>query len=351
MRNGLVIVGYGGMGEWHGYHLMTKVPEVNLKGAYDIREERMEVARKNGIHTYSSYEEVLSDPEVSIVIIATPNNFHKPLAEQAMLSGKDVILEKPATMNAEDFAQLMELSKVTGRLLTSHQNRRWDADYNIVKKIYRERLLGDVYMLENRVQGSRQVLNGWRGVKENGGGMVYDWGVHLIDQYLDMIDSPVTEVYANLFSLYTEEVDDNFKAILRFENKVSALIEVSMNCFILHPRWHVSAENGTAIINDWDLNGKMVALSDDKELVWDEKIVYTSAGPTRSMAPRPPETTTEKPLPQVQVDSADFYRNVLKASNGQEELVVKPEQTLRVLKVMDAIFQSDQLGQSIRCRI
>ena len=132
----------------------------------------MEVARKNGLRTYSSYEEVLSDSEVSVVIIATPNNFHKPLAEQAMLNGKDVILEKPATMNAEEFLQLMELSKITGRLLTTHQNRRWDADYNIVKKIYKERLLGDVYMLENRVQGSRQVLNGWRGVKENGGGMV-----------------------------------------------------------------------------------------------------------------------------------------------------------------------------------
>ena len=157
MRNGLVIIGYGGMGEWHGYHIMNSVPEVNLKGAYDIREERMEVARKNGLRTYSSYEEVLSDSEVSVVIIATPNNFHKPLAEQAMLNGKDVILEKPATMNAEEFLQLMELSKITGRLLTTHQNRRWDADYNIVKKIYKERLLGDVYMLENRVQGSRPV--------------------------------------------------------------------------------------------------------------------------------------------------------------------------------------------------
>lgn len=351
MKNGFVIVGYGGMGEWHGYHITHDVPEVELLGAYDIRPERLEAARKNGINTYSSFEEVLSDPRVNILIIATPNNFHKPLAEQAMMRGKNVILEKPATMNAEEFIQLMELSKVTGCLLTVHQNRRWDADYNIVKKIYKEKLLGNVYMLENRVQGSRQVLNGWRGAKENGGGMVYDWGVHLIDQYLDMIDSPVTEIYANLFSLYTDEVDDNFKAVLRFENKVSALVEVSMNCFILHPRWHVSAESGTAVIEDWNLNGKMVSLSDDKELVWEEKIVYTAAGPTRSMAPRPPETTTEKPLPAVQVDSADFYRNVLKAMNGREELVVKPEQTLRVLKVMDAVFRSDELGQSIKCRI
>ena len=134
MRNGLVIIGYGGMGEWHGYHIMNSVPEVNLKGAYDIREERMEVARKNGLRTYSSYEEVLSDSEVSVLIIATPNNLHKPRAEQAMLNGKDVILEKPATMNAEEFLQLMELSKITGRLLTTHQNRRWDRDYLLVKR-------------------------------------------------------------------------------------------------------------------------------------------------------------------------------------------------------------------------
>ena len=92
MRNGLVIIGYGGMGEWHGYHIMNSVPEVNLKGAYDIREERMEVARKNGLRTYSSYEEVLSDSEVSVVIIATPNNFHKPLAEQAMLKDRKSVV-------------------------------------------------------------------------------------------------------------------------------------------------------------------------------------------------------------------------------------------------------------------
>ena len=198
MRNGLVIIGYGGMGEWHGYHLTHSVPRLISRAltTYARKEWRspartaftpIPLMRKcfptRGKHCNNSH----------------PNNFHKPLAEEAMLRGKDVILEKPATMNAEEFAQLMELSKVTGRLLTTHQNRRWDADYNIVKKIYKERLLGDVYMLENRVQGSRQVLNGWRGVKENGGGMVYDWGVHLIDQYMDMIDSPVTEVYANLF--------------------------------------------------------------------------------------------------------------------------------------------------------
>lgn len=197
---------------------------------------------------------------MDIVLLAIPNNLHRPYAERAMRAGKNVICEKPATLSAQEFRELMAISKETGKTLTVHQNRRWDRDYRMVKEVYDQKPIGDIYMLESRVQGSRQVLNGWRGAKENGGGMVYDWGVHLIDQYLDMIDSPVTQVYAQLFSLYTDEVDDNFKAMLRFENGVSALIEVSMNCFILHPRWHVSGKVGTMVINDWDCNGKWCVL-------------------------------------------------------------------------------------------
>lgn len=254
---------------------------------------------------------------MDIVLLAIPNNLHRPYAERAMRAGKNVICEKPATLSAQEFRELMAISKETGKTLTVHQNRRWDRDYRMVKEVYDQKPIGDIYMLESRVQGSRQVLNGWRGAKENGGGMVYDWGVHLIDQYLDMIDSPVTQVYAQLFSLYTDEVDDNFKAMLRFENGVSALIEVSMNCFILHPRWHVSGKVGTMVINDWDCNGKMVRLADDGEMEWDEKIVYTSAGPTRSMAPRPVETTRELPLPEVQCDHLDFYRGLCAHLDGK----------------------------------
>lgn len=84
---------------------------------------------------------------------------------------------------------------------------------------------------------------------------------------------------------------------------------------------------------------------------WEEKIVYTAAGPTRSMAPRPVETTKEMPLPQVDMHWSDYYRNVMAAIDGKEELIVKPAEVLRVLKVLDAIFESGRTGKSISCRI
>ena len=123
-----------------------------------------------------------------------------------------------------------------------------------------------------------------------------------------------------------------------------------MNCFILHPRWHVSGEVGTMVIDDWYCNGKMMRLSDNDELKWDEKIVYTAAGPTRSMAPRPIETMEELPRPEVDA-SLRFYTELCEHLDGKCELPVKPESVLRVLKVMDAIFECGQTGQSVKCKI
>lgn len=347
----MAIVGFGGMGHWHSEFLKSNIKELKLKGVWDVREERRTFAESLGYKAYSSLEEVLQDPEIELITVATPNDFHKPIAIQAMRAGKNVIVEKPATLSADDFEDMMAVAKETGKVFTAHQNRRWDKDYNIVKRIYNEKPIGEVYMLESRVQGSRQVMNGWRGAKINGGGMVYDWGVHLIDQALDLVKSPVTQVYSQLFYIYNKEVDDNFKVMLRFENGVGYLVEISMNCFISQPRWHIAATNGTAEIVDWGDTGKLVRLKDNGNLGWDEKIVYTAAGPTRSMAPRPPETVEDLPLPKADPDLGEFYRNISDAIDGKKELIVKPESVLRVLKVIDAVFESDKTGQSIKVNI
>ena len=181
--------------------------------------------------------------------------------------------------------------------------------------------------------------------------MVLDWGVHLIDQMMDLIPEKVVSVYANLFTIFSDEVDDNIKIMLRFENGVSALLEMSTNCFINLPRWHVSCDDGTAEVTDWSCKGRMVQLNTDAKMAWDEDIVYTEAGPTRTMAPRPVQTTKQLELPEVQVDWSDYYKNIAAVLDGKEKLIVKPEQALRVMKVIDTIFESDRTGKGIACNI
>lgn len=347
----LAIVGYGGMGTWHQENVMERVKEIQLAGVYDIRKERQQAAIERGIPVYESLQQVLADPTVDIVTIATPNNFHKEIAIQALRAGKNVISEKPVTMCAEDLEDIMAVAKETGRLFSVHQNRRWDKDYCIIKKILADGTIGQPYFIESRVQGSRGPLHGWRGFPENGGGMVLDWGIHLLDQMLDLIDSKVVDVNVHLFSIHTPKVDDNFKATIRFENGVSYLVEVATNCFINHPRWHISAKDGTATVEDWDCGGKIVRLADNQELEWEDVIVYTAAGPTRTMAPRPQETTQQLDLPEIQTDWSDFYRNIAAVLDGTQQLIVRPEQCLRVMKVVDAIFLSQKLSTSVHTEI
>ncbi len=352
MKHTLAVIGYGGMGAWHCANVSEKIPEITVKGAWDIRKEALEKAEEEGFYAYSSLEELLQDSQVDLVTIAVPNNFHKELAIACLKAGKNVICEKPVTMNAAELEEIMAAAKESGTVFSVHQNRRWDKDYRIVRKIVEEETLGKPYFIESRVQGSRGAMYGWRGYKVNGGGMVLDWGVHLLDQMMDMIHSPVVSVDAHLQSVFSQEVDDSIKLFIRFENGVSALLEMSTNCFINLPRWHVSCTNGTAVVEDWYCKGKTVQLREDaQQMAWEDEIVYTEAGPTRTMAPRPAYTTREGALPEVETDWSDYYKNIVDVLDNGAELLVKPEQCLRVMKVIDLIFEAQKQGHGFACHI
>ncbi|SHK26661.1 Predicted dehydrogenase [Anaerocolumna jejuensis DSM 15929] len=351
MKYTMAIIGFGGMGSWHAENVLSHIDGITVKGVYDIQKSAQDKALSHGLYVYGSLEELLEDREIDLVTIATPNDSHKDYAIALLKAGKNVICEKPVTMNVSQLEEIMETAEKSGKIFSIHQNRRWDKDFVIIKTLLDQGELGRPYFIESRVQGSRRAMYGWRGHKTNGGGMVLDWGVHLLDQLLNLIDSPVVSVDAHLFSLYSDEVDDNIKIFLRFENKVSALCEMSTNCLINHPRWHISCTDGTAVIEDWSCKGKIVKLKADSQMSWSEDIVYTEAGPTRTMAPRPEYTTNILELPEVQTDWSDYYKNIVNVMEGKAELIVKPQQALRVMKVIEKVFESEETGAGVSCHI
>lgn len=351
VKHRLAIIGFGGMGSWHARNIHEKIPEIEVCGVYDVRPEALDKAREQGLNIYASLDDLLQDPTVEIVTIAVPNNLHKELAIAALRAGKHVVCEKPVTLNACELEEIIAVQKETGRVFSIHQNRRWDKDFRIVKAAKDAGLLGSICLLESKVQGSRGAMYGWRGHALNGGGMLLDWGVHLLDQVMQLMDEKVVRVDAHLQSVFTPEVDDNIKLFLRFEGGASAVLEMSTNCLINSPRWHVQGTDGTLQIDDWSAKGRLLRLRPDAEMTWEDDIVYTEAGPTRTMAPRPSYTMEEVPLPQVQTDWADYYRNYIAAIEGREELLVKPEQALRVMKVIDLMFQTEREGCGQRCCI
>ncbi len=341
----LAMVGFGGMAGWH-YDLIEKLENLSVAGVWDIKEERREYARSRQIHVYESKEALLADEQVDLVLVATPNDVHKSIAIEAMKAGKNVVSEKPVTLCSADLREMIEASEKYGRFLTVHQNRRWDEDFLTVKKLMEEGTLGEVFRLESRVHGSRGIPGDWRQEAEHGGGMVLDWGVHLLDQALMLFPGVALKtVYATLTNVTNQLVDDGFTADLGFANGIHMIVEVGTSNFISLPRWYVLGTDGTAMIGDWGEDMKIVRACGTNEE--DVVPVRTAAGLTKTMAPRRKDSIFTELRPEEKSDICDFYRNVMAVLEGREESLIKLEEVARVMGVMEAIFESAKKRQVI----
>lgn len=342
---GAAIIGYGGMGSQHG-RLIQRVDHLELKGIVDIREERQKLASELGYHVYPDLKTALDDSRVNIVIIATPNHIHSEIAIQALRAGKHVICEKPATLTSQELQVIMTVADQCGKLFVVGQNRRWDEDYLVMKKLFDEKQLGDVFHIESKVHGSRGIPGDWRAEKEYGGGMLLDWGVHLVDRILLMIPEKVKKVHCKFTHITNKQVDDGFRLSLEFESGITALLEVGTAHYINMPLWYMNGTTGSAVIEDWSMNGKVVKLETPGG-GHDATPIVAGAGLTKTMAPRDNHTTVSEPLPRIPTDILDFYNNVLDVIEGETEIIVKNQEVLRVMRLLEAAFLSDETRQVV----
>ena len=343
------IIGYGAIAAFH-CKKVVKPENYQFTGAFDIDMNRKNAAVGDGLKFYNTQEALLTDGKIDIILVATPNNSHKDIAISAMKAGKHVICEKPVSLNSTELEEMIKVAEENNVIFTVHQNRRWDKDFRIIHSIYNSYTLGDIFRIESRVQGSRGIADTWRRRKEYGGGMMYDWGVHLIDQILHLVQGKVTSVFTEFQYISQEEVDDNFRLILKFENGLSVLIEVGTCNYIMLPIWYMCGKKGTAQIDYWDLKGKITKLK-KTDIRWDDEIPNTVVGPSKTLAPRAGDTVEEMPLPVIEVEEGLFYNNFIHAVEGKEELLVKPEEALRVMKVIDLAFEAGRENKVIKCNI
>ena len=338
------VVGYGGMGGWHVEHLL-KSDVCELAGIYDIRKERTELAQSRGIHAYASYEELLADETVELITVAIPNDSHEEVVIAALNAGKNVICEKPVTLSLESLERMIAAAEKNGVRFTTHQNRRWDVDYLSMKQIYDSGEIGKVLNIESRVHGSRGIPSDWRGEKEHGGGMLYDWGIHLIDQILMIFGWDVKRVYCVCDHITNKEVDDGFRLELTFASGQRATVELGTYNFIAMPRFYLRAEKGTALITDWREDAQVVKCKH-----WHENDVLpvkTAAGLTKTMAPRDEVTTDTYTVARPKSDVHDFYRHYVNAIRTGGEQDVTYDQMRTDLKIILAAFESDEKGMPI----
>ena len=163
-------------------------------------------------------------PDVDLVVIASPNETHAPLAELAMRAGRNVVVDKPFTITVEEARHLAAVAREKDVLLSVFQNRRWDSDFLTIQDAIRRDLTGRIVLFESRIDRYRpDVRDRWREIPGPGAGLLYDLGPHLIDQTLLLFGIP-DSVQATLAKQRRgARTDDFFQLVLRYGEMVATL--------------------------------------------------------------------------------------------------------------------------------
>ncbi len=343
------IIGHGFMGHSHE-EMLTKMDGYQVVAIADIDPAQLEDV-KEGILRYTDYRELLKHPDIDTVIVVVNNNQHLKVVKDAAAAGKNIICEKPAAMSVAEFDEMMGAVNAAGVKFTVHQQRRLDPDFRTIKEIYDKGMLGDTYTVKNQLYGFNGNMHDWHVYISEGGGMLFDWGVHLLDQILFMVPEKITSVYANMRNVINFEVDDYFNIQLRFASGFTAEVELGTYYLKDSPKWFerhwfLSGNKGSAYVDGFHPEGKIVRTTELLHNVGKGRTM-TAAGPTRSFGnPREGLIVTE-PVPQVNTCHEDYFENYKKAYFGQEEFLVKPAEVRRVLSLMEAVRESAKTGQSI----
>ena len=290
--------------------------------------------------------EILNDPSIELVVVATPNVTHHDVATKVLMAGKHVIVDKPFTVTSQEATQLIDLAKNKNKLLTVYQNRRWDSDFQTVKKVIDSNLLGNLVEYEAHYDRFRNTIrpDTWKEDGVLGTGLVYDLGSHLIDQALVLFGLPKTVTADLRTQRQNATIIDNFEMILDYGNlkvtlKGGMLIKEQLPHFIL------LGNNGAFIKYGMDVQEEalIAGLSPNKSLNWGEE-------PESLWGTINTEFNGIEFRGKVKSEKGNyvgFYENVYKAILGEEELAVKPEQARNTIRIIEIAMQSNQEKRTI----
>lgn len=339
-RIGVGLIGYGLAGKvFHGM-LVRNTPGLEVRAVLTTNPERKAEAISDFpiASIYDSYERLLKDDNVELVVIGTPHETHRDLAVLAAEYGKHIVVDKIMARTSTEADEMIAAARRHKVLLSVFQNRRWDSDYLTVKRAIEEGALGTIYSVESSVVRYAPPPDPkgrlpWRLFAKHGGGPFHDWGAHLMDQAVQLFGLNIESVHAD-FQYRWEGIDVETAATcdLRFSNGVRYRVEVGSISMIGRPRWYVRGSNGALRIEGLD----------PQEPAQKEGRVTSGTSEAKM-----PSTSCElvsrdanASLPIVPGDYLAYYRNVERALRGAEPLAVQPEGVRSVLNIMEAAVRS-----------
>lgn len=341
---GLGIVGYGpygGMGQRHGA-AAAATDGLELVAACDSDPARRKAAETDfpGLVAYASYAEMLSDDNVAVVVVATPPVSHAPLARSALEAGCHVALEKPMCLTLAEARSLIGLASRQGLTLTVNQNRRWDPDYRVVKRVVECGLLGELFAMETFVGGFEHPCRAWHSEESISGGAVYDWGSHHLDWALQLMGSPPAVVSAHSHKRVWHDVTnvDQIRVHLAWPDGREAIFVQSDVAAIRKPKMYLQGSAGTLAGHYRSVVTERV----DPTYGYSAERAHHAEAPVDLTLARyePGLGLTETRLAPLPALTHPFHRNLADHLLLGEPLAVTPESVIPVITVLEAATRS-----------
>ncbi|MCX5660148.1 MAG: Gfo/Idh/MocA family oxidoreductase [Planctomycetota bacterium] len=326
------VVGYGGAFNMGKHHLESmKAAGMTPKAVCEVDPARLEVAGKDypGIETYSKVEEMLAKSSVDLIVLITPHNTHAPLAIAALNAGKHVVCEKPFAITTAECDAMIAAAEKSGVMLSTFHNRHWDGCVlNAVKQL-EAGTIGEIFRIEVGMGGYGKPGDWWRSSKSISGGILYDWGVHLLEYSLQLIKSDLAEVsgfakigyWADQTKWKADTNEDEGFAVARFTN--GKWITLRISAIDSKPSDKFLTATGTKGTMSLDWNAAEIVQHKDGQTV-----------------------TTRIPHPPG--EGQKFYNNVAAHLTTGEALVITPQWARRPIHVLDLACQSAAKGTAIK---
>jgi scyllo-inositol 2-dehydrogenase (NADP+) len=242
---GIVGLGRAGWG-MHCNELAGREDRFAVRAACDLLpDRRARAADRFGCTTYERIEDLIADPAVDLVDIATRSVDHFAHAALALRAGKDVFIEKPMTCTYDEACRLVEIAAGSAGTLYVRHNRRYDTDFLHVQEIIASGILGSVYEIRLARHGFAR-RDDWQTIKAFGGGQLLNWGPHIIDHALRFLESPVAEVFSDLKRVAAVgDAEDHVKIVLKGQNGRVVDLEISGGVALGEPTYRVFGDRGS----------------------------------------------------------------------------------------------------------
>ena len=338
---GVGLLGFGAIGAEHA-RALRETAGLHLVAVCDRDPARASVALASDpqARVHDSAEQLLDDPDVEVVVISTPPDSHAYWAMAALERGKHVVVEKPMALTTRECDALIERARRDGLALSVYQNRRFDPDYTVIRDAVRAGRLGEVFHVETFVGGYGHPCNYWHSDATVSGGALFDWGSHVIDQVLDLLDGDVDSVTAINHKRVWHDVTnaDHSRMTLHFEGGREATFVYSDLAAALKPRWYVLGTMG-ALTGEWRRES---VVSRNAIGTLDEDVLAPADAPPRVRLHSPAGDVTE--LAFRDTEPHPFHADLSLWLQYGFLPRVRGEQSRRVISMLEAAEESARMG-------